>query len=178
MATLSIPPFSVRWYQKGKPSLLIPILSNHTPTSGVFLEAIHRIGKSVLDNIIEFNDLMPVKIHQSCNSKSGTKINNRHSLPLCAQKMLANGVSQYQRVSCFRLAVHLKRLGLPFDHTASALAAWALKNQPINSKEVIPEHEIIEQTKCGFNKDYRGYGCNSEAVIPFCNSDCPIWARK
>jgi hypothetical protein len=30
-------PLSVRWYQKGKPSLLIPILSNHTPTSGVFL---------------------------------------------------------------------------------------------------------------------------------------------
>jgi hypothetical protein len=110
---------------------------------------------------------MPAKIHQSCNSKSGTKINNRHSLPLCAQKMLANIVSQYQRVSCFRLAVHLKRLGLPFDHTASALAAWALKNQPINSKEVITEHEIIEQTKCGFNKDYRSYGCNSEALYLF-----------
>ncbi len=30
-------PLSVPWYQKGKPFLLIPILSNHTPTSGVFL---------------------------------------------------------------------------------------------------------------------------------------------
>ena len=42
--------------------------------------------------------------------------------------MLQNGVSLYQRVSCFRLAVHSKRLGLPFDVAVAALgnnrATW------------------------------------------------------
>jgi hypothetical protein len=85
---------------------------------------------------------------------------------------------QNQRVSCFRLAVHLKRLALPLDLTILALKAWSRKNRPHNSKGIITEQEIGQQTKDAFNKGYRGYGCDSEAVAPFCHSDCPILARK
>ena len=130
-----------------------------------------------MDEIIELNDLVlpqnQSKPLQLDSARGGGDL-NRFSLPICAQSMLQYGVTQYQRVSCFRLAVHLKRLGLPFDLTVSALEAWSRKNRPNNGKGVITEHEIIEQTKCAFSKDYRGYGCSSEAVAPFCSQECPL----
>ena len=146
-----------------------------------FLESVERVEEQVLDEIIELNDLSVPK-NQSVSLQRGSARGggdlNRFSLPICAQKMLQSGVSQYQRVSCFRLAVHLKRLGLPFDLSVSALRTWAQKNKPNNGKRIITEREINQQTADAFNKNYRGYGCDSEAVAPFCNSDCPIWARK
>jgi hypothetical protein len=145
------------------------------PDQWAFLEKAERVEEQALDDIIECNNLS-LPQNQSVPSKrelanGGT---SRFSLPICAQKMLQNGVSQYQRVSCFRLAVHLKRIGLPFELTVSALKTWAQKNRPNNGKGIITEHEIDEQTKCAFNKDYRGYGCHSEAVAPFCQPACPL----
>jgi hypothetical protein len=165
----------------GKTVFINPHTLDPYPEQWAFLEKAERVEEQVLDEIIELNDLS-VSQNQSVPlqrdlARGGGDL-NRFSLPICAQKMLQNGVFRYQRVSCFRLAVHLKRLGLPFELTVSALKTWALKNQPNNGKGVITEHEIIEQTKCAFNKDYRGYGCDSEAVAPFCHSDCPIWAQK
>jgi hypothetical protein len=88
--------------------------------------------------------------------------------------MLTDGVSQYQRVSCFRLAVHFKRLGLPFDIAVAVLKTWALKNRPINHKRIIPDSEILSQASYAYNKSYVGYGCDSEAVKPFCEPSCPV----
>jgi hypothetical protein len=88
--------------------------------------------------------------------------------------MLYNGVRQYQRVSCFRLAVHLKRLGLPSDIAVAALKVWAHRNQPGDGNRIISEREIIDQTSYAFSKSYRGYGCSSAAVAPFCEKDCPV----
>jgi len=88
--------------------------------------------------------------------------------------MLKDGVVQFQRVSCFRLAVHLKRLGLPYDVTVAALITWALKNRPINGKEVIREKEIRSQTSCAYEKSYVGYACESAAIKPFCDPACPV----
>jgi hypothetical protein len=88
--------------------------------------------------------------------------------------MFQNGVSQFQRVSCFRLAVHLKRLGLPNDIAVVALKTWARKNQPKGDKKVLTELEIMDQTSHAFKMKYRGYGCGSAAIAPFCQSDCPV----
>jgi len=165
----------------GKTVFIDPHTLDPYPNQWVFLESVERVEEQVLDEIIEVNNLS-VPQNQSKPlqrvSRHGGGDLNRYSLPICAQKMLQNGVSQYQRVSCFRLAVHLKRIGLPFELTVSALMTWAQKNQPINGKGVITEGEIIEQIKCAFNKDYRGFGCDSEAVVAFCHSDCPIHKRK
>jgi hypothetical protein len=164
---------------KGKSVFIDPPTLDPYPDQWAFLESVERVEEQVLDEIIELNDLiisqlqsLPSKNHQPSGDIS------RLSLPICAQKMLQNGVSQYQRVSCFRLAVHLKRLGLPFDLTVSTLKAWALKNRPNNGKGIITEREINEQTKYAFNQHYRGYGCDSEAVAPFCQPDCPILTRN
>jgi hypothetical protein len=163
----------------GKTVFIEPHTLKPYPDQWSFLETVERIDEKVLDDIFELNGLSFSQT-PSTPLQQGSENGewNRFGLPICAQKMLQNGVSQYQRVSCFRLAVHLKRLGLSYDVAVAALKTWSLKNRPKYGKQVIAEHEIIDQTSYAFSKDYRGYGCNSEAVAPFCHSDCPILIRK
>jgi hypothetical protein len=166
---------------RGKTVFIDPHTLDPYPDQWVFLESVERIEEHVLDEIIAVNNLsvspnQPVSFKR--NSARGGGHLNQYCLPICAQKMLQNGVSQNQRVSCFRLAVHLKRIGLPFDLTVAALTTWACKNRPINGKGMITEKGIYQQTKDAYNGGYRSYGCETEAVAPFCSSDCPIRARK
>ena len=143
------------------------------------LESVQRVRESDLDNIIEMNDLSSEPTYKSLgqtaeNSHSG------HGLPICVQKMLRDGVFQYQRISCFRLAVHLKRLGLPYDVAVAALKTWALKNRPQKGKGVIRDSEIVSQTSYAYDKSYFGYGCNDAALKPFCEPSCPVkqWRKN
>ena len=61
--------------------------------------------------------------------------------------MLRDGVKSFQRVACFRLAVHFRRLSIPQDITVTALTVWAKKNQPQEGKRIITDAEITEQTR-------------------------------
>lgn len=79
--------------------------------------------------------------------------------------MLAEGVDSYQRVSCFRLAVHLKRNGLPYDLALIALKAWAKKNHPADGKRLITDRKVEYQTKCAFKNSYRSFGCEDPAMV-------------
>ena len=145
------------------------------PDQWAFLNSIERAGESVLDEIIEINGLSTSQNQwRSYPRDSDNGSSRRRGLPLCAQKMLRNGVLEYQRVSCFRLAVHLKRLGLPYDMAVAALKTWALKNRPTNGKEVIRESEILSQTNYAYAHSYAGYGCESSAIKPFCDPSCPV----
>jgi len=140
-----------------------------------FLSSIERVDEQVLDGIIEINDLTIEKNRNgSSNDALAAGFAGRFGLPPCVQSMLREGVHRFQRVSFFRLAVHLKRVGLPYDSVVSALKAWSLKNRPTDGKRVITEQEIIDQTSYAFNHHYTGYGCNSEAMGPFCQPDCPV----
>ena len=144
------------------------------PDQWEVLGSVNRVSESTLDEIIDLNNLsIPLSYHfTSQRSENGN--NGRFSLPPCARKMLQKGVSQYQRVSCFRLAVHFKRLGLPFDVAVAALKIWALKNHPKRGERVILESEIISQTSYAYKHSYTGYGCKSEAIKPFCDHSCPV----
>ena len=150
------------------------------PNQWEVLGSVNRVSESTLDEVIELNDLsMPPSYHfTSRGSENGNK--GRFSLPPCARKILHDGVSQYQRNSCFRLAVHFKRLGLPFDVAVAALNMWTLKNHPKGGKRVIRESEILSQTYSAYNHSYTGYGCKSEAVRPFCDHSCPVmkWLNR
>lgn len=79
--------------------------------------------------------------------------------------MLAEGVDSYQRVSCFRLAVQLKRNGLPYDHALIALKAWMKKNHPVDGKRLITDREVEYQTKCAFENSYRSFGCKDPTMV-------------
>lgn len=99
-------------------------------------------------------------------------------LPPCAQRMLAEGVTEQQRVACFRLAVHLHRVGLPEDLARGVLIEWSKKNRPEQGKRIITEDEITQQTRDGYSGRYRGYGCEDPAVAQYCQGQCPIASRS
>ncbi|MBC2714907.1 MAG: hypothetical protein HF978_06320 [Desulfobacteraceae bacterium] len=145
-----------------------------------FLESIKRHNEKDLDDIIEINEISTQDTSKIIN-QTNKPSNKSHTLPICAQKMLQDGVTQYQRVSCFRLAIHLKRIGLPLDLAVAALKVWAQKNKPTNGKGVIIEPEIVSQATCAYNKHYSGYGCQIPAIMPFCEQEClvrQVWIGK
>jgi hypothetical protein len=163
----------------GKTVFIEPHTLKPYPDQWSFLETVECIDEKVLDDIIELNGLSFSQTPSTPlqrNSENGGW--NRFGLPICAQKMIQNGVSQYQRVSCFRLAVHLKRLGLPYDVAVAALKIWSLKNLPKYGKQVIAEHEIIDQTSYAYKNCYVGYGCNSPAVESFCDPLCQLKQKR
>jgi len=143
------------------------------PDQWSLLESVERTNESALEEIIESNDLSSAAPPMvSCTNSQNS--NGRYGLPICARKMLRDGVSQFQRSSCFRLAIHLKRLGLPCDMAISALKTWALKNRPINGRGIIRDSEIISQTSYAYNHPYSGYACQDAAIKPFCEPSCPV----
>ena len=106
-----------------------------TPTNGTCSKPQKGIHEPALDEIIEINDLSSAPQRQLPDPNPGKGSRGTFGLPPCAQKMLRDGISEFQRVGCFRLAVHLKRLGLPYDVAIAALKTWATKNKPANGKE-------------------------------------------
>jgi len=143
------------------------------PNQWDFLEGIERVSEDRLDEIIEINELAPTTTPaDSETSGDPSDISSAFGLPPCAQRMLAEGVREYQRVACFRLAVHLKKAGLPQDLTLTVLRAWAQKNRPVGDKAIITDTEISEQTDSAYVKDYRACGCEDPAVSPYCHSSC------
>ena len=140
-----------------------------------FLERAVRVTEEQLDDIIEINELdQPRSRLQEPLPRTSGETHLALGLPPCAQRMLYEGVSDYQRVSCFRLAVQLKKAGLPEDIAIAALRAWAAKNRPAEKKRVITKEEIDAQVKGAYSRDYRGCGCGDPKVAAYCDPDCPL----
>lgn len=157
-------------------------LSPSDPTSPCkdpwdFLEQVSTVAEQQLDEIIEINDLArrylgPAEDSTPCTSPSGSFF----ALPACARRMLSEGVTEFQRVACFRLAVHLKKTGLPGDLVATILQAWAARNKPTDGKAIITAAEVADQVRWAYHYDYRSCGCEETAVARYCSPDCPIRA--
>ena len=162
---------------KGRTLFVNPATFEPYPDQWGILESVNRHSEKILDDIIEMNDLSRQAEITSEQKTPQTGKTTSFCLPVCAQRMLQDGVSLFQRVSCFRLAVHLKRLGLPLDIIVTILKTWSHKNRPSSGKRVITDDEIIEQVSYAFSKSYKGYGCQSEAVKPFCDYDCPVYKQ-
>ena len=149
------------------------------PDQWALLDSVEPVSESTLDDLIAINQWQAMPdVAASQDLQQNKKPTTGFGLPPCAQKMVLNGVEQFQRVSCFRLAVHLKRLGLPYDMAIAALKVWALKNRPRNGNRVITELEILEQTQYAYERNYRGYGCESAAISTFCQPGCPVKANR
>jgi hypothetical protein len=159
---------------EGKTVFVDPTTLAPYPDQWEFLSQIQRVPESGLDDIIEINELETPSPPASSDQEAPIAISNLFGLPPCALKMLREGVDRYQRVSCFRLAVHLKRIGLSCDMAQAVLKLWAEKNRPTDPKGRITEKEILAQTVYAYSRPYRGYGCRSEAVLPYCNTSCRV----
>ncbi|MCK4658575.1 MAG: hypothetical protein KAV82_03550, partial [Phycisphaerae bacterium] len=149
-----------------------------------FLEEVVRVKEERLDEIIEINELDQPNGRAAGLPRGGVpprpsdKTRSVFGLPPCAQRMLTEGVSEYQRVTCFRLAVQLKKAGLPEDIAVAALAAWAAKNRPAGEKRVIAEDEILAQVTGAYSKDYRSCGCGDPKVAAYCDPACPLRRKE
>ena len=152
------------------------------PDQWEFLDNVHRIPEEKLDEIITTCNLTSPDHHNAkTTAKTNISTNNEPSpfgLPLCARRMLAEGVSSYQRVACFRLAVNLKRTGLPYDLALITLKAWAKKNKPADGNRTITESEIESQTECAYRSSYRSLGCEDPAVTTFCDQNCLLYQQR
>jgi len=140
-----------------------------------FLASVRRVSEKTLDEVIELNDLteqLRSGPHDVDNHVKGTF--HSFGLPPCAQRMLAEGVTENQRVACFRLAVDLKKAGVPLDAATAALQIWALKNRPADGKGIITRQEIMAQVASAYSSPYRSCGCDDPAVLPYCSDQCTM----
>ncbi len=110
------------------------------PNQWAFLDAATRVEEGLLDDVIEVNDLRAIPKCTTVSCKTLGTFEASFALPPCAQSMLAPGVTAYQRVSCFRLVVHLRRVGLPFDLVVATLSEWSGKNRPADGRLVEGPH--------------------------------------
>lgn len=148
------------------------------PDQWGLLERIQRVSARLLDEIIEINGLVQARPSAiPTHAPLVGECRRTFGLMPCAIRMLEEGVIANQRVACFRLAVQLKRTGLPRDMTLVVLTAWARKNRPLDGRRVITDEEIVEQVDSAYRTDYAGFGCETEAVAPYCDPRCPLKAR-
>jgi len=145
-----------------------------------FLDAVESVPEATLDEVIEINGLggSPGRVRHIGAEGRQEKGASRFGLLPCAKKMLDEGVETHQRVTCYRLAIHLKMMGLPFESAVGALKAWGLKNRPRDGKGMLTETEIAAQTQWAYTKDYRSYGCEDPVIARFCSPECPIFRKR
>ena len=165
---------------QGRTVFVDEVTLNPYPNQWDFLAGIQTAPESLLDEITDLNNLTVPPISFPTQSPApDTGVNHStYGLPPCHRRMLRKGVQDNQRVSCFRLAIGLKKAGLPYDIALGALKTWAAKNQPTDGKGRLTETELQAQTAWAFNKSYAGYGCEDAAVNPYCASECPILKRR
>ena len=150
------------------------------PDQWELLARVQRVPELRLDAVIKSCNLteqpQAVERPESNNHTETDSDTSPFGLPPCVRRMLAEGVSSYQRVSCFRLAVQLKRNGMPHDLALITLKAWAQKNRPQDGKRIITDREIEYQTKSAFENTYRSIGCEEPAMAAHCDRNCPLYA--
>jgi hypothetical protein len=168
-------PLFGRMVPRGRTVFVDPKTLRPFPNQWAVLQQAVRVPETLLDGLTDVNDLhMADAARPPASCDVGTKVSRMFGLPPCAQRMLAAGVSEFQRVACFRLALHLKKAGLPEDIALAALRAWALKNRPADGRRIVTDFEIISQTRHAYAKPYRGCGCEEPAVRGFCGEGCPV----
>ncbi|MCL4218731.1 MAG: hypothetical protein KJ052_17240 [Candidatus Hydrogenedentes bacterium] len=146
------------------------------PNQWSVLEHVETVTQSLLEEIMEVNGISSTFAESpSVTDKTIGTWESARGLPPCARRMFAEGVVSLQRLSCFRLAVHLRRIGIPYDIAVAALVEWSGKNRPAPGKQVISIQEIKAQTAHAYNKEYQGNGCDQAEVLSFCASSCPIY---
>jgi hypothetical protein len=144
-----------------------------------FLATVRRVTAKQLESALlkEAPETAEPSPYLRTSNRAADDSGRTFGLPPCAQAMLKSGVDGYQRVACFRLAVHLKLAGVPEDLAAVLLKAWSTKNHP-PGKQIITPAEIDDQVRDAYAKGYRGCGCEDPKIKRFCDSSCPLHQHR
>jgi len=140
------------------------------------LARIETVPVRILDDFLMERTAVPTNssTENSTPPDSALPAHPTYGLPPCAQRMLAQGVTDHQRVTCFRLALHLKKAGMPMDVAECCLRAWARKNRPRGGKRIITPQEVAAQVGAAYEKSYRGCGCEDPIIVSYCDPTCPL----
>jgi len=170
-------PFFGRFVADGKTVFIRPN-GNLEPYADQWeiLESVQRIPENQLDSIIDINSLGQKQVNNVDTNISVR--NSRYGLPICIQRILEEGVTFDQRIACFRVAVHFRRIGLPYELSVAALSQWSNRNKPIEDKRIITLNEIEEQAMWAYKKNYSGYGCHEPVIRAFCDPMCLVSSRR
>ena len=147
------------------------------PDQWSYIRRIRETSVDVWERVIGANRLRPVlpADRREVPHFPGVCVTGRYNLPPCVRRMLAEGVRAYQRVACFRIAVQMRKAGLPYHQAVAILLAWRPRNRPAQGKSIIRESEIRNQTRCAYKgRGYRACGCEDPAVQPFCDPGCSV----
>jgi hypothetical protein len=177
---INAPLFGKKVVDEGRTVFVDPISLDPHKDQWAFLETIKISTEKLLDEIIEINEwrpLLPTKLSQDIENLNKRYPNKFQILLPCTQKMLL-GVTQFQRLSAFRLAIHLKNYGFPYEITKELLKAWSQLNRPINGKSIIKESEIISQVNSGYKEKYTSFGCGEPETVDFCSDQCPLFSKN
>jgi hypothetical protein len=147
------------------------------PDQWELLSGVRRVPEAALDDVLKTVVPAPVLAAPAQARSGGDAASRGYGLPPCARRMLACGVDRYQRVVCFRLAIHLKLVGIPQDLAVVLLKAWSTKNHP-PAKQIITPSEIDEQVRDSYAKGYRSCGCEDPQIKRFCDSSCPLHQHR
>lgn len=145
------------------------------PNQWEYLENFVTTTEAQLDEIIEVNEIAQSASAATSSSVEVGTWQGARGLPPCAQRMLSEGVTSLQRLSCFRLATHFRRIGVPAPIAIAALLKWREGNRPATGKRILTAEEVENQVAHAYLKAYCGYGCNEPEVVPHCSSSCHLY---
>jgi len=120
---------------QGRTVFVNPTTLDPYPDPWELLAGVQRVSEPQLERIIGQCKIGPPSSRLASPGNAGAF--RTFGLAPCAQRMLSEGVTANQRVACFRLAVHLKKAGVPSDIARASLQAWAMKNRPEDGKRVL-----------------------------------------
>lgn len=161
-------PLSGESVGKGRTLFIDPESLEPYPDQNSFLSGVRKVSEEDLARLVDMNGLNATD-HRADRECGQARTYPGHLLP-CAQKML-EGVSEGCRdVVAFRLAIHLKANGYPFQKTEQLLQEWNTeRNRP-----PLTHREITVKIRSAYLHDYTGYGCEDPLIIPFCDEACPV----
>ena len=152
-------------------------LTKPVPDQWKLLEDIVLIAPDKLEEVLRLGQVDASTNMSTESTATVGQPSTNFGLPRCAQRMLAEGVRHHQRNACFRLGVNLCQQRIPQQAAEAVLYAWARRNRPEDGKRIITPFEIKQQLKSAYSGNYRGYGCETPAIEPFCDPKCPVRRR-
>lgn len=177
---INAPLFGKKVVDEGRTVFVDPISLEPFKDQWAFLESMQTATEKLLDEIIQINEwplLPPTTISQDIDKTNKQDSKEFRVLFPCSQGML-KGVEKLQRLSAFRLAIHLKNYGFPHEVALGLLKHWAHLNQPVNGKNIIKESEIISQVHSGYKEKYTSFGCGEPETVDYCSDQCPLFSKN
>lgn len=158
-----------RHAKSGKYSIFFD--ASFTPLDLTILGRVSALSDGRIRGLLE--KIAPAADVQQATISPPIDSSGRPSIP-CIERILRGVDAGHRNFASFRVAIYLKRQGIPEDMAGSAIKAWNEHNQP-----PLPPGELEAALRQAFRRQYQGLGCQTTDMKEFCIPDaCPIHAAR